>query len=94
MIQLQADPLVEWDETVTTMTGQTAEAQAWVSENILNTAPVDTMETVTSVKESADWDRPASQLYTAEGFTLDIVRTYFDTNSSRVQSASYTLATV
>ncbi len=94
MITLQADPLVEWDETVTTMTGQTAEAQVWVSENILNTAPVDTMETVTSVKESADWDRPKSQLYTAGGFTLDIVRTYFDTNSSRVQSASYTLATV
>ena len=64
------------------------------SQNILNTDPVDTMETVTSVKESADWDRPKSQLYTAGGFTLDIVRTYFDTNSSRVQSASYTLATV
>ena len=92
MITLQEDPLIEWDETVTTITGQTAEAQEWVGKNILITNSVVTTETVHSTEDNVDWVRPKSLLYTASGFTLDIVRTYYDTNSSRAQSASYILA--
>ena len=98
MIQLQAasgeTAAIEWDETVTTMVGQTIEAQAWVGENILNTEPVNTDETIHSIKQDQDWDRIASQLYTAEGFTLDIVRTYKTVESCAVASCTHTLTTV
>lgn len=98
MITLQAasgeTAAIEWDETKTKMTEQTAEAQAWVGENILNTEPVNTDETIHSIVQDVDWDRIKSQLYTANGFTLDIVRTYKTVESCAVASATYTLATV
>jgi hypothetical protein len=98
MIELKAaegeNPAIEWDETKTTLKDQTTEAQAWVSENILNTDPVVTTETVHSVVEDVDWTRPKSELYTAEGFTLEVVRTHRDVETAVVASATYTLATV
>ena len=98
MITLKAaegeNPAIEWDETKTKMTDQTTEAQAWVGENILNTEPVNTNETIHSVIQDVDWSRIKSQLYTASGFTLDIVRTYKTVENCAVASATYTLATV
>lgn len=94
MIVLQADPLIEWDENITTLEGQSVDAQNFVNENILNTEPVVTMETVHSIIKDVDWDRIKSQLYTTESFTLDVVRTYVGVESRAVASAVYTLATI
>jgi len=94
MIQLQADPLIEWDETVPTMKGQTIDAQLYVGKNILNTTPVNIDETVHSVVQDADWKRIASQSYTSSGFVLSVVRTYKDIESCAIASCSYTLAII
>jgi hypothetical protein len=94
MITLQADPLIEWDESITKLVGQTTDAQSYIDENILNTVPVTTKETVHSVLRDLDWDRVKSQLYTVEGFTLNVVRTHQGVESSAVASSVYTLTEV
>lgn len=94
MITLQADPLIQWDETITTLIGQSQDAQDFVNENILSTVPVSTNETVHSVVKDVDWDRIKSQLYTWEGFTLNVARTYFGVEDRAVQSCVFTLAVI
>ena len=100
MITLQAasgeTAAIEWDETKTKITEQSAEAQAWVGENILNTEPVNTNETVHSDVEDVDWDRIKTQVYTASGYTLTITRAYKDNEScaTNPNGTTYVLAAV
>lgn len=94
MITLQAEPLIQWDETIQTLQGQTSDAQKWVAENILNTTPTNTDETVHSVVENVDWQRIKSQSYSISGFNLVVDRTYQDTESCAILSALYILTTV
>lgn len=94
MITLQAEPLIQWDETIQTLQGQTSDAQKWIAENILNTTPAVTNETVHSIKENVDWDRIKIQDYTANGFNLVVTRTYQDAESCAISSATYILTQI
>lgn len=94
MITLQEDPLIQWDETKPSINDQSQEAINWVTQNILNTTPVNTMETIHSIKEDMDWDRIKSQAYSAEGFSLVVERTYESVESGKIAESTYTLTTI
>ncbi len=82
MIELQADPLIEWDDTKTKMSEQTEDAQAWIADNVMNVSAVTVNETVFSVVHSTNWDRPLTQEYTNNGFKLTVNRVYKTVESS------------
>ena len=82
MIELQADPLIEWDDTKTKMSEQTEDAQNWIADNVMNVSAVTMNETVHSIIHDVDWDRPATQEYTNNGFKLTVTRAYKNAESS------------
>ena len=94
MIVLQADPLIEWDETKPKLSEQSEDARLFVNENILSEDPIVTNETAHSTVEDVDWNRIDSQLYTGAGFSLNRDRTYNNTEDSSVASCIDTLIIV
>ena len=82
MITLQAEPLIQWDDTKTKMSEQTEDAQNWIADNVMNVSAVTVNETVFSVVHSTNWDRPATQDYTNNGFKLTVTRVYKNAESS------------
>ena len=75
MITLQADPLVEWDEIVESLTGQSDECQVWVQDNLLQITCTIIEETVTRPSDT-DLTRIKSQTYSDGTFELTVDRTY------------------
>ena len=94
MITLQANPLIEWDETNTDLYAQTQEAQNWVQNNIMNNASVNTEETVVRSSGRADLTRTKTQTYTTTEFTLVLDRTYQNNESCAMASCTYTLTEI
>ena len=94
MIVLQADPLIEWDETKPKLSEQSEDAISFVKENILSEDPAITMETVHSNELDVDWSRIKTQLYVGAGFSLNRDRTYNNTEDSSVASCIDTLIIV
>ena len=82
MIELHADPLIEWDDTKIKMSEQTEDAQNWIADNVMNVQPITVNETVHSIIHDVDWDRPATQEYTNSGFKLTVTRVYKTVESS------------
>lgn len=75
MITLQADPLVEWDETKTRVMDQSQECQDWLAENLMgNTNKTVVNETVSRPSGRADLTRPAT--YTFNDGTFELVQTF------------------
>ncbi len=77
MITLQADPLIEWDETITNLYAQSEEARNWVDANLLNLQSVDTNETIVN-SQGTTWERIATQTFSNETLELVVTRVYRD----------------
>ena len=77
--------MIEWDETNTDLYSQSIEAQKWVGENLLTQNSTDNTETI------GDLTRITDQTYIKDGLTLVIVRTYKNSTTCAIASATYTL---
>ena len=91
MITLQADPLIEWDETNLDFFTQSEDVQNWVQNNILNTESINVMETVARESGRGDLTRIKKQTYTTEDFNLVVDRTFRSNENCALLSSTYTL---
>ena len=89
-ITLQADPLIEWEDTDLTMSGQTADAQQWVTDNLYTQTPTDNTETIIR-SGKADLTRITDQTYTDGTRTLVVARTHNNQDDCSVASTTYTM---
>lgn len=77
MITLQAEPLIQWDETITNLYAQSEDAQNWVQNNLMNLDSVDTNESVVN-SQGTTWERIATQTFSNEVLQLVVTRVYRD----------------
>jgi hypothetical protein len=82
LIILQAEPLIEWDDTITRVADQSLDCQDWLADNVFSETPIVTTETVSRPSGRSDLTRPIKKVYLSgaleltQNFTYPSVESY------------------